>query len=385
MKTQSRVFLITVLAGLLSACGGGGGGGGGEPAIETGIFKDSNVAGMSFVSGSQSGVTGADGSFTYERGQDVTFSLGGVIIGTATGAGVVTPVDLVNNGTPSSNEVRNIVRFLIMLDSDGDPDNGITISAAVQSVADTWTPIDFATADLDTAAATYVSDVSSADSRTAVLPDAEVAQTHLESTLRCSYSGAFRGTYSGDDRGTFGALVDATTGDVYGVAYSIPFDVLVSLASSEPIDYSQDVVFVIGNSGFATFTGQFDSFDSGSGTWVASDSRGSASGTMTASRIGGSVDAVYRFTGQYTGDDSGLFTFDIDASDNITGVSYSVEFDQLDTLNVMLDGTSVSGTVSGGAVVNGTLNKETGALSGTWSNAADGTSGTFEGGGCKLN
>lgn len=382
MKTQSKIFLVTVLASLFSGCGGGGGG---SAAIETGIFKDANVGGMSFVSGSQSGVTGVDGSFTYERGQDVTFSLGGVIVGTAAGAGIVTPVDLVNNGTPTSTEVRNIVRFLIMLDSDGDPDNGITISAAVQAIADSWAPVDFGTGDLPTALASIITDVNAADIRTAELPSPEIALEHFEDTLRCSYSGAFKGTYSGDDRGTFGAFLDYATGDVSGVAYSVPFDVLVNLSSTVPIDFTQDTVFVIGDSGGATFTGQFDNFDTGSGTWEAITGGGTATGTMTASRIGGAVDAVHRFTGKYSGDDSGLITFDIDASDNITGVVYSTVFDELFTLNVTLNGTTVSGTVSGGGVVDGTLNKDTGVLTGTWSNAGDGTQGTFTGSGCKLN
>ena len=127
MKTKLNMVLASALATALSACGGGGGG----SNTATGIFKDSNVGGMTYTSGSITGVTGADGSFTYERGQPVTFSLGGVVIGTADGKEVVTPVDLVASGSSTSPEVLNIVRFFIMLDSDADPSNGISISPEV--------------------------------------------------------------------------------------------------------------------------------------------------------------------------------------------------------------------------------------------------------------
>ncbi|MEW8431145.1 MAG: hypothetical protein G8D61_15610, partial [gamma proteobacterium symbiont of Ctena orbiculata] len=81
---------------LLAACGGGGGGGGSStPTTATGVFKDNNVSGLTFTSGEQSGTTGSDGGFTFEVGQLVSFNLGNVTLGSATGMSVITPIDLV--------------------------------------------------------------------------------------------------------------------------------------------------------------------------------------------------------------------------------------------------------------------------------------------------
>ena len=104
---------------LLFACGGGGGGDGDQTGV--GIFKDANVSGLSYRSGSQAGVTGPGGEFVYEVGQMVTFSLGGVTLGSSIGKAVVTPVDLVSGGSTSNARVQNMVRFLTMLDTDRIP------------------------------------------------------------------------------------------------------------------------------------------------------------------------------------------------------------------------------------------------------------------------
>ena len=115
-------LLSLLLLFLLIACGGGGGGGGGStsPTTATGVFKDNNVSGVTYTSGAQSGTTGSDGSFTYEVGQLVSFNLGNVTLGSASGNSVITPIDLVAGGSSSSTEVLNLVRFLLMLDTDGD-------------------------------------------------------------------------------------------------------------------------------------------------------------------------------------------------------------------------------------------------------------------------
>jgi len=44
-------------------------------------------------------VTSADGSFEYTVGEPVTFSVGGVTLGRNDGKAVVTPLDLVDNGS----------------------------------------------------------------------------------------------------------------------------------------------------------------------------------------------------------------------------------------------------------------------------------------------
>jgi len=375
-----KSMLAISVALTVSACGDSSDG----VTIATGQFKDANTGGISYVSGGQSGITGSDGSFTYEVGKTVTFSVGAVTLGTSNGKSVVTPVDLVSGGSSTSVDVQNIVRFLMLLDVDGDPSNGINVSAPVQTIAETWSQIDFSAADLSAELTAVITDAASADNRAAILPSASAAQAHLESTLLCSYAGAFKGTFSGGDNGNFGILIDASNGNVEGVAYSIPEEEYISLSGTTPIGYDQDVEFVSGNTtSGATFSGQFASVDDIAGSWQ--NSILSINGSFSGARIGGAIDAQYRFTGNYIGNDFGLFSFDVNDSNNVTGIAYSVAGDESFTVSGTVAGTTLTATASGGIAITGTLNTATGGLSGTWNNSAEALSGTFSGSGCKLN
>ncbi len=120
----------------LAACGGGGGGssGGGSPSngvTASGVFIDAEVAGLTVQSGSSAPhMTDANGFFTYTVGQPITFSVGGVALGTlADGAARITPNDFM---VP-----LNIARFLQTLDADGNPGNGIDLTLAAMALANT--------------------------------------------------------------------------------------------------------------------------------------------------------------------------------------------------------------------------------------------------------
>lgn len=387
-KSVHTSIAVVVLFGL-AACGGGGGdGGGGGTETASGVFKDSNVSGLNYESGSQAGSTGADGSFTYEVGQATTFSAGGVTIGSTTGQSVVTPIDLVPGGSSSTLQVQNIVRFLLMLDTDGDSTNGISISPAVQTIADTWAQVDFTAADMATELASIISDAASVDGTAHALPDIATAQSHLESTLLCVRAGAYRGTFTGSDNGPFGVLIDATTGFLSGFAFANLDQELLSLSGITAISFDQNAAFISGEaSSGATFSGQFTGPDQIGGTWELLPE----TGTFSGSRIGGAANAALRFTGSFIGDAFGLFVFDVDTSDNVTGVAYTVlaladgTTDELIAFSGTLSGTNLTATIADNtATLTGTLDKNAGTLSGTW-NDADGNTGTFSGSGCKLN
>lgn len=80
----------------------------------------------------------------------------------------------------------------------------------------------------------------------------------------------------------------------------------------------------------------------------------------------------------------GVFTFDIDDSDRITGFAYNIAYDISADLSGTLSGTVLSATTSDGTRITGTLDRETGVLRGRFDGSA-GFSGTFEGNGCQLN
>ena len=98
-------------------------------AVQTGTFVDSPVQGLYYVSGAQSGMTDANGTFKYEAGKTVKFYLGGangVLLGETDGSSVVTPLDLSDDGIEGV-KTTNMLRILQSLDSDGNASNGIVI------------------------------------------------------------------------------------------------------------------------------------------------------------------------------------------------------------------------------------------------------------------
>ncbi|HIJ82926.1 MAG TPA: hypothetical protein HPQ00_01845 [Magnetococcales bacterium] len=135
---------LLCLSALTGGCMGQGGGSGaasgtesGPPAeVKVGKFLDGPTDGLLYrTSGNDTGATDSKGQFTYVDGETVTFYLGSLPLGSTTARGVVTPSDLVVGGHTNHEEVVNLSRFLQTLDEDGDPDNGITISAQARAAA----------------------------------------------------------------------------------------------------------------------------------------------------------------------------------------------------------------------------------------------------------
>lgn len=177
------MLALSVSVLLLSACSGGGDGG--EPAAQeaalTGVFEDSRVQGLHYETATRSGETNAAGEYNYLAGETVTFSLGGIILGSTVAGPVVTPLNLVPNATGAADPVViNMVRFLLTLDTDGNPDNGISLSAATATAALSLS-VDFTVADLsnDPGVVALISQLPGAP----VLMDVNTAQVHFAQTL----------------------------------------------------------------------------------------------------------------------------------------------------------------------------------------------------------
>ena len=83
------------------------------------------VAGLSYSTASQSGVTNSSGEFTYADGEIVRFEFGGVEIGAAPAKEILTPLDIL----PENSESQvALMSFLQSLDMDGDVSNGIELT-----------------------------------------------------------------------------------------------------------------------------------------------------------------------------------------------------------------------------------------------------------------
>lgn len=123
LKTRNLLVVVGAVAAL-SACGGGGGSTASTP--QTGLFIDSPVEGLNYSTATQSGKTAADGSFKYLDGESVTFSLYGKTLFSPKGFSYLTPFDL-SDTSVNLNYSLNLVRFLLALDEDSNPNNGIKL------------------------------------------------------------------------------------------------------------------------------------------------------------------------------------------------------------------------------------------------------------------
>jgi hypothetical protein len=192
MKTDARILVAGVVSCLLSGCGGDGGGDGGASLINEGVFLDSAVEGIRFETVNLIGFTDADGTFRYVTGEDVRFYIGDILLGSARGAPVLTPVDFVSGANSVSNDhVTNIIRFIQTLDEDYDSGNGIRITDPVhdvligQSIAfDRF----FMAFETDPEVGFLVLEATSANGQPRLLIPAITAQAHMRATLEAQSS-----------------------------------------------------------------------------------------------------------------------------------------------------------------------------------------------------
>ncbi len=108
----------------------------GGPVVLTGVFVDSAVEGVSYSTATQSGVTNSAGEFSYVEGEQVAFSIGAVQFPIVDAAPQVSPVDMGSVSNSLIDTTTNIARLLQSLDTDGNPDNGITISPEAATSTD---------------------------------------------------------------------------------------------------------------------------------------------------------------------------------------------------------------------------------------------------------
>jgi len=125
------------LALALAACGGSDNNDMPAPPAKTqisGVFLDGAVEGADYVAGtSAKAATGSKGEFTCSAGDSVSFSIGGIALGSASCAATITPLQLAGVTDVKDAKVVNRLMALQLLDDDNDPSNGIKITADVKT------------------------------------------------------------------------------------------------------------------------------------------------------------------------------------------------------------------------------------------------------------
>lgn len=376
---------IAVLAGL-TACGGGGGededdDGGGPPvgpgwtvplpppagpatgATVEGVFRDAVVQGLDYSDGAAlAGTTGADGGFQFAQGNTVTFSIGGLTLGSLAGQPYMSPMHLIGSTSNLAQRINNRLRLLQMLDLDGNPENGIVISEAVRAAAVNWTTPDFSVSYTDFASAIQpiIDDANAADGVTHTLPSDSAAAQHFVRTAWCTYNGIYRGTYTGGgDNGVWTMVVYGTGGLMFGAGYSTTDREGFDLQKQAQTGLSIFPDFSAGEtSSGASFSGSFRTPDHINGNW----SNAPDTGTFLGGRTGGANTAVYRMSGYaFPVGTALLMNFEVDADDQVTGTIIDRDYmgrAEPVTLTGTLSGTTFTAASSGNQyVVNGTFDK----------------------------
>ncbi len=175
-----------------------------------GTFNDGPVENLDFEVNGTTGKTGPDGSFPYGSASDqITFSVGDIVLGTGTVKSFMTPVDLVPGAVDENDDtVTNIARFLQTLDADGDLSNGIQIpdgaaaAAMGLSLNFTQTPEAF---ESDPNVQAVLAALT-----TNPLVSAENARAELQNTILVQLAGAYGGAFTGDGSGCWSFQVDAS-------------------------------------------------------------------------------------------------------------------------------------------------------------------------------
>ncbi len=153
MRNKDRVLhaaAVLLLGAALSGCGGGSSSSASvAPSTLTGTFGTIPTGGVAYSSASNSGVTTASGEFSYEPGEEITFRLGAMTLGAATGATRITEFDLAGLDTRATsrqeffnyfvdtreffalNQTVSMASLLQTLDQDSDLSNGVVIAPSV--------------------------------------------------------------------------------------------------------------------------------------------------------------------------------------------------------------------------------------------------------------
>ena len=361
------------IAILITGCGGGGGRDAGTAA---GAFVDSPVEGLAYDAGAEAGRTDAAGRFEYAPGAVIRFSIGDIEIGQAVADAVLSPVDLVPGATDETDPtVTNITRFLLTLDADSDPSNGITIPPAVSADA-LGQSVDF-----DQSTDEFANDPSLAAVLAALgvgpLTPLALAQNHLQGSLLGLQAGRYTGSFAGDDSGSFRAYLDRR-GNVlgHGSSQAGPMFLLAGLIASDGS----------GTFGSVTTGSSFDvGVDDGAvtGTWANASlgTSGTVGGAVvdpveavldpaTMQQVAGDYVGFYKVGGVVN---SLSLTIAVDGSIaiSVATISAVAAVHSTTTSEAVLGGMASDGSEIDGQV------STSGSLFGTWNNAYFAEAGTF--------
>ncbi len=380
-----------------------------------GHFIDSAVEGLEYSrSKNITGLTKSGGEYSFSYGELINFHVGNVTLGESVALSQITPKEIVayeqeklhvSIYTP---EVFNRVRFLMSIDTDKNADNGIQIDDQTRLKAQSWKTPDFSLdADQFT---TALEQATNNELSSSEIVDKQKATQHFADSLRCVYSGAYRGQWilpNGNKSGFVGVMIQADGG-------------IIAMGDGQEInDNTNAVIYSVGHHDIDTETYTFDGntyyynpdkqaidFANTADINGTGKSRGSNSvygsfiqdnqtGTYSAFRVGNGSNVAYRYTGvgkNSNGGTVGLFTLDINVDGSVTGMIHDSRVDKQFDLRGTIDFTTNRDNVAIQVVsdenytLSGDINftNWSAPLHLVWKNSYGQTQGSVDGIGCKL-
>ena len=103
--------------------------------INTGVFLDSAVQGITYKTATRTALTDANGSFEYIEGEEITFSIGGIKLGTTTALDTLTPQEITGVTVVENSKAQDMLILLQTLDADHNASNGIEINEATRTAS----------------------------------------------------------------------------------------------------------------------------------------------------------------------------------------------------------------------------------------------------------
>ena len=178
---MKKIFLISIII-LLGLIGCGSDSSGGDTTVETktGAFIDAPVEGLKYETPTLSGYTNGAGQFQYKTGENVKFSLGNLIFGSATGSNTMTPLTLTgeNDLNNISSKATNIARILQTLDDNTSGSGLIKLSSSLRDL--NVSNVDF---ESEASLNTILQKAQEKTSRTYTLKDSEASKTEMKNYL----------------------------------------------------------------------------------------------------------------------------------------------------------------------------------------------------------
>ncbi len=125
----SLLVTSTMIVGLVG-CGGGGSGSSSNDGTSTGVFIDSPVNGLHYITATQDGYTNNKGEFKYKAGEQVEFFLNTLSLGKIDASSLITPYTMAGD-TDISNPSKKASNIALLLQNfDADRSNGDMIDVS---------------------------------------------------------------------------------------------------------------------------------------------------------------------------------------------------------------------------------------------------------------